>query len=158
MKVIGSRTSQTVVEPFAELVHGGFAPVIPLLREFDYHKTGTVLPGLPYSVYSLLVHMDFRQKIFLKFLRHPQRPVDLWPEPWWPDRKSPENNAEWIHRINTFDDDLVEIEGILRDRQPIVTEVYPCGHSILSAITSNLQHNAYHLGQIKAIGRQLGVW
>lgn len=39
-------------EQLTDLLKGGFAPVVILLREFHYDKTGIVLPGLHFSAFS----------------------------------------------------------------------------------------------------------
>lgn len=55
-------TDKLVRGQLSELLLGGFAPVIVLLREYHYDKTGIVLNGLPFSAWSLLEHMRHRKQ------------------------------------------------------------------------------------------------
>lgn len=142
----------------AELLKGGFAPVVILLREFHYNKTDHMLDGLPFSTWSLLEHMRWRQRILLCFMKDPDSHQNVWPEPYWPDNPVPESESTWNKAIDSFEQDLSEVIAIVRDENTALFAEQGNGKSIYWAAVAILQHNAYHIGQIKAIGRQLGVW
>ncbi len=150
--------SKVLKSNLSELLKGGFAPVVILLREFHFDKTGVALAGLPYSVWSLLEHMRHRQSLFLDFIKTPARVQDLWPEAYWPGHTAPENEQQWLGAISSFEKDLSEIIATVENPSTPLFEPQPNGKTIFWAAVANLQHNAYHIGQIKAIGRQLGVW
>lgn len=137
---------------------GGFAPVVPLLREFHYHKAAVVLDGLPYSAWSLLEHMRHRQAVVLDFLRDPGRGADLWPPAYWPADPDPGSESAWHGAIAGFEQDLRAI--IVHLERPVAPLFgrQPNGCTPFGAAIDVMQHNAYHIGQVKAIGRQLGVW
>lgn len=141
-----------------ELLNGGFAPVVILLREFDYHKAGIVLDGLHFSTWSLLRHMSHRQQIMLQFMRNPSEDISIWPEAYWPNDFQPQNEQDWIKEIEKFESDLQEIISIVEDPEADLYKNFSNGKSLYWAAVANLQHNAYHIGQVKAVGRQLGVW
>ena len=145
-------------EETAELLRGGFAPVVTLLREFHFDKAGILLEGMPFSAWSVLEHMRSRQGLLLQFMRNPEKVKDLWPEPWWPADPVPENEGVWNAAIESFDHDLKEIISRVADQQTNLVRPQHNGKTLLWAATSVIQHNAYHIGQIKTIGRQLGVW
>jgi uncharacterized damage-inducible protein DinB len=145
-------------QELSEILKGGFAPSVILLREFHYDKSGVVLDGLPYSAYGLLEHMRHRQRVFLDFFRHPQNPPELWPQAYWPQNQQPENEAQWKESIAAFEAELEEMRRRVEDPE---TDLYMPRHegkSLAWAALANAHHNGYHIGQIKAIGRQLGVW
>lgn len=141
-----------------ELLRGGFAPVVILLREFRSDNAGIVLEGLHFSAWSLLRHMMHRQQILLNFMKDPEKNPNIWPEPYWPQDHIPKNEAEWKNTIEKFEKDLEEIIIIVRNPETNLHANTSNGKSLFWAAVANLQHNAYHIGQIKAVGRQLGVW
>lgn len=141
-----------------ELLIGGFAPVVILLKEFHFDKTGIVLDGLHFSVWSLLRHMHERQQLLLNFMKNPDNHQDLWPEPYWPQDFVPENEQVWKESIARFESDLNAMINIIDNPQSRLFQVQRNSKTLFWAAIANLQHNAYHIGQIKAVGRQLGVW
>lgn len=141
-----------------ELLRGGFAPVVVLLREFHFNKAGVVMQGLHFSVWSLLRHMIHRQKILLNFVQNPEINDNVWPEPYWPQDFEPGSEQEWSNDIEIFEKDLEEMIRIVKNPETNLYETQSNGKSLFWAAIANLQHNGYHIGQIKAIGRQLGVW
>lgn len=155
---VSETATDTERKDLAELLTGGFAPTVILLREFHFDKTGVVLEGLPYSVWCLLEHMHRRQALFLDFMRNPGRVQNLWPDAYWPDSSSPGSEVAWSEAVSGFERDLREIITIVENPATPLFEEQANGKSIFWAAVANLQHNAYHIGQIKAIGRQLGVW
>lgn len=141
-----------------ELLVGGFAPVVILLREFHFEKTGILLDGLPFSAYSLLEHMRHRQHVLLQFMKNPADHLDVWPDAYWPEAVVPEDRTAWENAILAFERDLDEIIELIHHRDTPLFEVYENGKTISWAAQTVFHHNAYTIGQIKAIGRQLGVW
>lgn len=155
---IDQSIDQIVREDLSELLRGGFAPVVILLREYHFDKTSTELDGLPYSVWSLLEHMRRRQIILLNFMREPKKNSDIWPEAYWPENPVPESKQAWATAIADFESDLDEMINIVENPESKLFKKQENGKTLFWAAVANLQHNAYHIGQIKAIGRQLGVW
>ena len=144
-----------VREGLIEFLKGGFAPTVILLREFDHRKAHTVLEGLHFSAWSLLHHMHHRQLILLNFMRSPEENHNLWPDAHWPEEYAPESKEAWDKAIDDFEKDLQEIMSIL-ESAPLFRKFG--GKTIYEAALTTLHHNAYHIGQMKTIGRQLGVW
>lgn len=149
---------QEIRESLIELLKGGFAPVVILLREFHFDKTGIVLDGLHFSAYTLLGHMHARQITLLNFMKDPIHNLNVWPEAHWPQKFKPENEEAWQKAIADFEMNLEEMITIVKDPESRLFEKQKNGQTLFWAATANLQHNAYHIGQIKAVGRQLGVW
>ncbi|MEX2592403.1 MAG: hypothetical protein WD426_06485 [Anditalea sp.] len=141
-----------------ELLIGGFAPVVILLREYDYEKAGITLEGLPFSAYSLLEHMRHRQHILLQFMRSPMDHLNVWPDAYWPENPVPESKQAWNESIDGFEKELEEMIDIVHHRDTLLFEVHENGKTLSWAAMTTFHHNAYTVGQIKAIGRQLDVW
>jgi hypothetical protein len=151
-------TGELVREQLAELLQGGFAPVIPMLREFDYQKAGIVLDGLHFSAWILLGHMKARQAKLLYFMKDPETTAEIWPDAHWPENHLPASDQEWQEAISGFEQDLDDMIKIVKDPESHLFEVHRNGKTLSWAALTTLHHNAYHIGQLKTIGRQLGVW
>lgn len=145
-------------EHLIALLHGGFAPVVILLREFHYDKAGIVLDGLPFSAYSLLEHMKHRQRILLTFMKNPESGQDAWPDAYWPEKQEPQSEEMWLQSIAEFEEDLAEMISLVQRDEVDLLQVHHVGKTLSWAAMATFHHNAYTIGQIKAIGRQLGVW
>ena len=141
-----------------EMLKGGFAPNVILLREFDYEKCGIVLAGLPFSAWSLLEHMRNRQKVLLNFMSSPEEFPDVWPEAYWPKIPVPDSKKEWNNSIDIFEEELTKMISLVESKETELLKPQKNGKTISWAAMATLHHNAYTIGQIKAIGRQLGVW
>ncbi|WP_017730812.1 hypothetical protein [Nafulsella turpanensis] len=151
-------TEQLHREHLVELLRGGFAPVVILLREFHFDKTGIVLDGLPFSAWSLLEHMRHRQRVLLRFMEDPENEQEVWPGAYWPDNPVPESEQQWKEGIARFEKDVSRMIAIVEDRETDLHKVYGNGKTLSWAAMTTFHHNAYTIGQVKAIGRQLGVW
>ncbi|QCR21381.1 hypothetical protein [Pontibacter sp. SGAir0037] len=145
-------------EQLVELLIGGFAPNVILLREFDYKKAGIMLDGLHFSAWVLLGHMQARQRVLLDFMREPENNLNVWPDAPWPPNHSPATDQEWFNAINQFESDLQEMIALVKDPEADLFHVKSNGKTLSWAAMTALHHNGYHIGQLKTIGRQLGVW
>lgn len=151
-------TDKLLREQLTELLKGGFAPVVILLREFHFEKAGIVLDGLPFSAWSLLEHMRHRQKVLLDFMKDPAKNQDVWPDAYWPENPVPESEQVWKEGISSFEKELEEMIGVVNNPETDLLEVHENGKTLSWAAMTTFHHNAYTIGQVKAIGRQLGVW
>jgi len=147
-----------VREQLLELLKGGFAPNVILLREFDYAKAGIVLDGLHFSAWILLGHMRARQRTLLNFMQDPINNPVIWPDAHWPENYEPESDQAWQQAINEFKSELEEMLEIINNPDTQLFEVQENGKTRSWAAMTTLHHNSYHIGQLKTIGRQLGVW
>lgn len=145
-------------EQLAELLWGGFAPNVTLLREFDYEKAAVILDGLHFSAWILLGHIRARQKTFLDYMKNPSEDIDLWPDAYWPENYQPETGSEWNRAIDEYEEELKEMIEIVKDKEIPIFEKQPNGKTLAWAAMTVLHHTGYHVGQLKTIGRQLGVW
>ncbi|OKL40432.1 hypothetical protein [Pontibacter flavimaris] len=141
-----------------ELLEGGFAPNVILLREFDYQKAGVILAGLHFSAWVLLGHIWARQQTLLQFMRHPEQDTDVWPDAHWPENHQPQSEQEWNAAIDAYAHELEEMISLVKDPATELFKVQPNGKTLSWAAMTTLHHTGYHIGQLKTIGRQLGVW
>jgi hypothetical protein len=151
-------SDRLVREQLVELLQGGFAPNVILLREFHFDKAGIILSGLHFSAWILLGHMQARQKTLLRFMQDPARNPEIWPGAHWPENHVPQSPQEWEAAISAFEQDLAAMIHLVEDPARCLFEVHANGKTLSWAAMTALHHNGYHIGQLKTIGRQLGVW
>ena len=145
-------------EQLTELLWGGFAPNVVLLREFDHKKAGIILDGLHFSAWILLGHIRARHKVFLQFMKQPSQNIDLWPDAPWPQNHQPKSAEEWNSAIDEYETDLKEMINFIKDPGNPLFEKQTNERNFSWAAMTVLHHTGYHIGQLKTIGRQLGVW
>lgn len=145
-------------EQLVELLEGGFAPNVILLREFDYEKVGVILDGLHFSAWILLGHIRARHLILLNFMKEPDQYPNVWPDAHWPENHTTCSHREWTEAIDQYEQDLNEMIRIVKNSETRLFEVQVNGKTLSWAAMTALHHTGYHIGQLKTIGRQLGVW
>ena len=154
-----SQDAETILrEQLVELLRGGFAPNAILLREFDHSKAGILLDGLHFSAWILLGHIKARQNTLLNFMKDPENNSDVWPDAHWPENHVPESREEWETAISQYEAELQEMIQIVENLETPLFRKQPNGKTISWAAMTTLHHTGYHIGQLKTIGRQLGVW
>lgn len=145
-------------EQFIEFLKGGFAPNVILLREFSFEKAGIILDGLHFSAWILIGHIRARQKVLLDFIKEPDKDHDLWPEAQWPENYQPNARKEWDEEIDKYEKELQEVIKLVNDPATDLFIIQKNGKTISWATMTLFHHTGYHIGQLKTIGRQLGVW
>jgi hypothetical protein len=123
-------------------------------------KRGMKAPGFEYSAWQLLEHMRLAQDDILDFCVNPQYVHSLtWPDDYWPS-PAPPNAEAWTGSINSFAQSRDRMKALARDVDDLTAEV-PTGtdgQTYLRAILLVADHTAYHVGQLVALRRALGIW
>ncbi|MDX5347488.1 MAG: hypothetical protein LPJ89_01515 [Hymenobacteraceae bacterium] len=158
MTEFNENAEKTLREELVELLKGGFAPNVILLREFNYKKAGIVLDGLHFSAWVLLGHIRARHKTLLDFMKNPDSDKDLWPDAHWPENHTPQSEQEWNREIDKYEQELQEMVELVQNSDTPLLKKQANGRTISWATLTTLHHTGYHIGQLKTIGRQLGVW
>ena len=124
------RTEKLLREQLVELLEGGFAPNVILLREFTFDKAG----------------------------KDPDNNPDVWPEAPWPENHTPATEQVWLTAIASYEKDLADMIALVQNYSYPLLQVQKNGKTFSWAAMTALHHTGYHIGQLKTIGRQLGVW
>lgn len=123
-------------------------------------KRGERPVGFEHSVWQLFEHMRIAQRDILDFCTNRQYEERLvWPDDYWPTNEAPSDSV-WRESIAAFTRDREAMKKIARDTEDLLAPV-PTGkpnQTYLRAILLLVDHNAYHLGQIVAVRRALGIW
>ena len=122
---------------------------------------GTVPSGLPHSPWQLVDHLRRAQHDILDFCVNDRYVhTKTFPDDYWPKDPAPPNEAAWQASIDAYVEARARVQQLAHEVDDLTAKV-PTGephHTYLRAILLVADHAAYHLGQIVAVRRALGVW
>ena len=115
--------------------------------------------ALPYSVWELVEHLRRAQHDILVYCRDPDYAASDWPGDFWPDDASPSDEA-WAESLAQVEEDRTALADLVRDESLDLHDTVPASdeHTYLREVMLVADHNAYHVGQIVTVRRQLGLW
>jgi uncharacterized damage-inducible protein DinB len=123
-------------------------------------KRGAQAPGFEHSPWQLLEHMRLAQDDILDFCVNPKYTHTMkWPDDYWP-APAPPGGKAWDASIDSFKQSRERMKAIARDVEDLTVPV-PTGKSdqtYLRAVLLVADHDAYHVGQLVAVRRALGIW
>ena len=116
--------------------------------------------GSPYTAWQLLEHMRLSQVDMLDFSRNPDYKEKKFPDDYWPPSEALESERAWEQSVAAFRSDLGEMVQLVNDPKTDLFAEIPWGdgHTILKEALQVADHNAYHLGQLVLLRRQLAAW
>lgn len=123
-------------------------------------KWSAAAPGLPYTLWQLLEHLRLVQYDILDFCRNPGYTPQRWPEDYWP-KESDQPAADSVSgSIAAFRQDREALTALALDRKIDLFARIPhgTGQTYLRELLLAADHTSYHLGQMVAVRRALGVW
>lgn len=139
--------------------HAGFDEV---LKGFPADKREIKPAGLPYSAWQLLEHIRIAQHDIVRYSKNYDGKYQSpkWPEGYWPKSAEPPNEKAWEESIRHINSDRKEFEELLRDPSGDLEKPFPWGdgQNLLREAILIGDHAAYHLGEIVAVRRILGIW
>ena len=120
---------------------------------------GTVPEGSAHSLWQLLEHLRICQYDILDFCRNP-RYVEVPMEAYWPGSAAPPSARAWDESVAAFRLDRDELKKLAADRAVDLFARIPhgSGQTYLRELLLVADHNAYHIGQLVALRRRLGIW
>ena len=125
-------------------------------------RRGALAPGFEHSIWQLLEHMRLAQKDILEFCVNARYVHALkWPDDYWPRSPVPPGETAWDASIKDFKADREALKQLAADTRVDLFALVPTGkgqQTYLRALLLVADHNAYHLGQLVAVRRALGIW
>jgi uncharacterized damage-inducible protein DinB len=123
-------------------------------------KWGAPAPGLPYTLWQLLEHLRLAQYDILDFCRNPGYTERRWPEDYWPGKSDVPTADGVAGSIAAFKQDREALTALALDRKTDLFARVPhgTGQTYLRELLLAADHTAYHLGQMVAVRRALGIW
>jgi hypothetical protein len=122
---------------------------------------GTRPPGFEHSLWQLVEHIRIAQDDILDFCVNPSYAHALaWPDDYWPATAEPAAGQAWLDSLAGYRQGCAALQQLARDVDDLAAAV-PTGkpeQTYLRAILLTADHTAYHVGQIVAVRRALGIW
>jgi hypothetical protein len=121
---------------------------------------GRVPDGLPYSPWQLVEHLRITQRDILDFCRDAHYQERAWPDDYWPTDAAPPSPGAWDESIAAFRADRQALKTLALDEEVDLLAAIPhgSGQTYLREILLVADHSAYHVGELVAVRRILGVW
>ena len=115
---------------------------------------------LPFSPWQLLEHLRIAQLDILDFCLNPDYTMGTWPDDYWPDTAAPPTSDAWDASIAQFRADRKAMQDLVANPDTDLFTPIPHGdgQTILREAVLLADHNAYHIGQLVAVRRLLGIW
>jgi uncharacterized damage-inducible protein DinB len=117
-------------------------------------------PGLPYTLWQLLEHIRLAQHDILDFSRNPNYTELRWPDDYWPSADAKPTAAEVEASLAALRKDREDLMAMARDPAIDLFARIPhgSGQTYLRELLLVADHTSYHLGQMVAVRRALGIW
>jgi hypothetical protein len=121
---------------------------------------GTVPDGWEYSAWQLVEHIRLAQEDILEFCVGARYQGKKWPDEYWPKSPAPPSEAAWETSIEAYHRDRGAMQRLAANSEIDLLATVPHGEkeSYLREILLVADHTAYHVGQLIALRRQLGIW
>lgn len=116
--------------------------------------------GYPHSLWELVEHIRLGQADIVEFMENPSYTALDWPAGYWPDAPAPATDEAWDETLAAVKRDRESLRAIATRPSLDLTATIPWGgeRTYLRTILVAADHTAYHVGQIVAVRRLLGVW
>jgi uncharacterized damage-inducible protein DinB len=121
---------------------------------------GAVPDGAEHSLWQLLEHLRTAQADILEFCRTDKYQEKKWPDDYWPKSPVPRSGAAWTKAIAAYQRDRKALQRLAANPtiDLLATIPHGTGQTYLREILLVADHNGYHIGQIVALRRRLGIW
>jgi uncharacterized damage-inducible protein DinB len=121
---------------------------------------GQLPRGADHSLWQLVEHLRIAQADILEFCRTAKYKEKKWPDDYWPKTPRPRSAAAWNTAIAGYRRDRKALQRLAADPKIDLLAAIPhgTGQTYLREILLVADHNGYHIGQIVALRRRLGIW
>lgn len=130
------------------------------IKDFPVDLRGKRPKGAEHSPWEVLEHLRIAQWDILEFSRNPNYKPREWPREYWPGTQAPADEKAWDKSVKAFRKDLRAMCDLVSDESTDLFAKIPHGdgQTILREALVTADHNAYHLGELVLLRRQLGAW
>jgi uncharacterized damage-inducible protein DinB len=140
-----------------EEAHVGFDRAV---KGIPARLRGKVPPGGEHSLWQLLEHLRIAQADILEFCRTATYKEKKWPDDHWPASPAPRGASAWTKSMADYRRDRKAFQRLAANTKIDLLAAIPhgTGQTYLREILLAADHAAYHIGQMIAVRRQLGIW
>lgn len=126
------------------------------------HHRGSRATGFEHSPWQLLEHLRLAQKDLFEFCVNGHYSHTLtWPDDYWPKDPAPPDDAAWDRSVADYVRDRDRFKDLIGNEAIDLFALVPTGkeqQTYFRSIVLAIDHAAYHVGQIVAVRRALGIW
>ena len=121
---------------------------------------GVVPEGGEHSAWQLVEHMRIAQADILEFCVTAKYKAKKWPDDYWPKSRAPRNASAWTASLAAIRRDRQTLQRLAKNPGIDLFAAIPhgTGQTYLREILLVADHDAYHIGQLVALRRRLGIW
>jgi DinB family protein len=156
------KKQKSLPEHLMELLNGGHAHVDfeKAVKDWPPNLQGKKPEGAAHSPWEVLEHMRIAQWDILEFTRNSKHVSPEFPAGYWPKTQAPSDSKAWNKSVAAFQADLKAIIKIVQNKSTDFYAPLPHGdgQTVLREVLLVADHNAYHLGELLLLRRQLGAW
>jgi uncharacterized damage-inducible protein DinB len=138
--------------------HAGFDKAV---EGIPPDKRGARPTGFDHSLWQLVEHIRIAQEDILDFcVNSAYKHTMKWPDDYWPKDPTPPGEQAWTDSIASYVRSRDEMKRLAHEVEDLTSTV-PTGkgkQTYLRAVLLSADHAAYHVGQIVAVRRALGIW
>jgi uncharacterized damage-inducible protein DinB len=140
-----------------EEAHVGFDRAV---KDIPPRMRGKVPANGEHSLWELLEHLRIAQGDILEFCRTAKYKEKKWPDDYWPASAAPRSASAWTKAIADYRRDRKAFQRLAANTRIDLLATIPhgTGQTYLREILLAADHAAYHIGQIVAVRKQLGIW
>jgi uncharacterized damage-inducible protein DinB len=123
-------------------------------------QCGVVPAGFAWSLWQLVEHLRLVQFDILDFCRNPEYVEPASMSSYWPASAAPPSPARWSKAVAAVGSDRQALKALATDARVDLFARIPhgTGQTYLRELVLVADHTAYHVGQIVAVRRALGIW
>ena len=162
IKMKKPKKQKSLSEHLVELLAGGHAHVDfeSAVKDWPADLQGKKPEGAAHTPWEVLEHMRIAQWDILEFTRNSKHVSPEFPAGYWPKTQAPPDNKAWNKTLAAFRSDL---KAMIKIAQSKSTDFFTPlrhddGQTVLREVLLVADHNAYHLGELLLLRRQLGAW
>jgi len=121
---------------------------------------GKLPEGAEHTLWQLVEHLRIAQADILEFCVTAKYKEKKWPDDYWPKSAAPRSGAVWTKALADYRRDRKKFQRLAGNTKIDLFATIPhgTGQTYLREILLAADHAAYHIGQIVALRRQLGIW
>lgn len=140
-----------------EDAHVGFDRAVD---DVPREKRGVVPPGFAWSPWQLVEHIRLTQFDILDFCRNSRYVEPASMSSYWPESVEPSSGNAWDDAVTAVRHDRGALKALAQDTELDLFGRIPhgTGQTYLRELLLVVDHTAYHVGQIVALRRALGIW
>jgi hypothetical protein len=129
------------------------------VKDVPEEMCGVQAKGLPYSIWQLVEHIRICQNDILDFCIN-KHYEEKEMEEYWPKTTMPPSEESWNQSLTAYRKDRDALKELASDASIDLFARIPHGQgqTYLRELLLVADHNAYHVAEIVAVRRVLGIW